>query len=123
MNWSRCAMCFDMRPVAGRGGRRAAGIAHRALAGVEPVEHRAEPRLDEGPGAHVLRLFLAPDDLGVGEARQEVAHRLQRERIELLDAQQVDVVDAARLALLVEVEIDLAGADDDAADLLVRRRA
>ena len=48
-----------------------------------------------------------------------VGERLHRERIELLDAQQVDVVDAALLALLVEVEIDLAGAEHDAADLVV----
>ena len=45
--------------------------------------------------------------------------RLGRERIELLDAQQIDVVDAALLALLVEIVIDLAGAQHDAADLVV----
>ena len=45
--------------------------------------------------------------------------RLGRERIELLDAQQVDVVDAALLALLVEVVIDLARAQHDAADLRI----
>ena len=52
--------------------------------------------------------------------RAELGHqRLDRERIELLDAQQIDVVDAALLALLVEVVIDLAGAQHDAADLVV----
>ena len=48
-----------------------------------------------------------------------VDQRLGRERIELLDAQQIDVVDAALLALLVEIVIDLAGAQHDAADLVV----
>ena len=48
-----------------------------------------------------------------------VHQRLDRERIELLDAQQIDVVDAALLALLVEIVIDLAGAQHDAADLVV----
>ena len=82
-------------------------------------KHPLQEHVDEEPGAHVARLFLAPDHLGLLEARQLGDQRLGRERIELLDAQQIDVVDAALLALLVKIEIDLAGAHDDAADLVV----
>ena len=56
------------------------------------------------------RLLLRPHHLGPGEARQLGHQRLGGERIELLDAQQVDVVDAARLALREEVVVDLAAA-------------
>ena len=56
-------------------------------------------------------------------ARQLLDQRLERERIELLDAQQIDVVDAALLALFEEIVIDLAGAQDHAADLVVLARA
>ena len=102
-----------------RGRGRPAGIAHALVLGVDMGEHPFQIGVDERPGAHVLRLFLAPDHLGVAEARQLGDQRLGRERIELLDAQQVDVVDAALLALLVEVVIDLARAQHDAADLRI----
>ncbi len=78
-----------------------------------------EIRLDEGPGPHVLRLFLTPDHVGLLEARQAGDQRLEWQRIELFDAQQIDIVDAALLAFLIEIVIDLAGAQDDAADLVV----
>src|SRR5690606_676566 len=51
--------------------------------------------------------------------RKLVDQRLGRERVELLDTQQIDVVDTALLALLVKVVIDLAGAQDDAPDLRI----
>ena len=100
-----------------RGRGRPAGVAHALVLGVDMGEHPFQIRVDERPGAHVLGLFLAPHHLGVAEARQLGDQRLGRERIELLDAQQVDVVDAALLALLVEVVVDLARAQHDAADL------
>ena len=65
-----------------------------------------------------LRLFLAPDDLGLGEAVQLLRQHILRERIELLDAQDLDAVLVALLALFHQVEIDLAGAQDHALDLL-----
>ena len=102
-----------------RRGRRPPGVARALRLAADLRQHPFEIGLDEGPGAHVLRLFLAPHDLGLLEARQLLDQRLQRERIELLDPQQIDVVDAALLALLVEVVIDLARAQDDAADLVV----
>jgi hypothetical protein len=45
----------------------------------------------------------------------------RRERVELLEPHQVDVVDAAGVALLEQVVVDLARAHHDAADLVVGR--
>src|SRR5262245_7225646 len=103
----------------GRRGRRPADIARPALLGVGAGEGEFEIRLDEVPAAHVARLLLTPHHLGVLEAGQLLGQHLGGKRIELLDAHQIDVVDAVLLALLVEVVIDLAGAQDDAADLVV----
>ena len=77
-----------------RGGRarRAARIARTPALGADVIEHPFDIRLDEGPGALVLGLLLAPDELGVREAAQLLDERARRERIELFDAQQVDVV-------------------------------
>ena len=64
-----CARCFDIRPARSPprpGGRHSA----RASPCRRPGQHPFEIRLDEDPGAHVLRLFLAPDHLGLFEARQ-----------------------------------------------------
>ncbi len=116
----RCELRQMLRHHAGRRARRRpAGrcSAHALVLGVDMSEHPFQIGVDEGPGAHVLRLFLAPHHLGAAEAAELADQRLGRERIELLDAQQIDVVDAALLALLVEVVIDLARAHDDAADL------
>src|SRR5258708_6718092 len=71
------------------------------------------------PGAHVARLLLAPHDLSLLETPKLHHQRLGWERIKLFDAQDVDVVDAALLALLVDIVIDLARAQYDAADLVV----
>src|SRR5580704_5576074 len=106
-------------PDRGRGRRRPPGVTRAAMFGADLVEHPFEEDIDEHPAAHVARLFLAPHDLGLLEARQLQHQRLGGERIELLDAQQIDVVDAALLALLVEIVIDLAGTDDDAAHVVV----
>src|SRR6185437_15705628 len=104
----------------GRCRGRTAGITHRAVLGADLVEHPLQEHVDEEPGAHIARLFLAPHHLGLLEARELRDKRLRRERIELFDAQQINVVDTALLALLVKVVIDLARAHDDAPDLLVR---
>src|SRR4030095_7904455 len=47
----------------GRSGSGAAGIARTAVRRMDLVQHPLQIRLDEMPGAHVARLFLAPDDL------------------------------------------------------------
>ena len=54
------------RPPPGRQSA-AAGLA------VEPGKNLFDPPIDEVPGAHVLRLLLAPDDLGVALVRQHLA--------------------------------------------------
>src|ERR1700761_7209503 len=109
------------RHLSDRGRRRSrpAGITGAAVLGADLVEHPFQEDVDEHPAAHIARLFLTPDDLGFLEARQFGHQRLGRERIELLDAEKINVVDAALLALLVEVVIDLAGAKHDAAYLVV----
>ena len=100
-----------------RGGSRTAGVAHPLVLGVDMGKHPFQIRIDERPRTHVLRLFLAPYHLRIAETGQFVDERLCRERIELFDAQQIDIVDAALLALFQEVVIDLAGTHHDAADL------
>src|SRR5579871_4306167 len=109
-------------PGRGRGRRRAPRVAWALRLAAHLPEHPLEIGLNEAPGPHVLGLLLAPDDLGLLEARQLLQQRLRGERIELLDPQQVDVVDPTLLALVVEIIIDLAGAEYDAADLVVLRK-
>ena len=89
------------------------------MLGVDAGENPFDIRLDEGPGALVLGFFLTPDDLRLLEALKLLDEREGRERIELLDPHQVDVVDTAGVALFEEVVVDLARAKDDALDLLV----
>ena len=108
-----------MSPVAVAADAGASGVAGALRLAAELAQHPFEIGLDEAPGAHVPGLLLAPDDLGLLEARELLHQRLDRERIELLNSQQVDVVDPALLALIVEVVVDFARADDNAADLIV----
>src|SRR6516165_10009997 len=105
-------------PDRGRGGGRTADIVRAPVLGADLVEHPLKENVDEHPSAHIARLLLAPEHFGLFEARQLRHHRLGREWIELLDAQQIDVVDAAAFPLLVKVVIDLAGTEDDAPDLV-----
>ena len=102
--------CLLIRPVAVDAEDGAPGVARPLDLGIDVVERPFDVRLHECPGSHVLRLFLAPHHLGILEARQFADQRLVRERIDLLDAHQIDIVDAAPEAFLVEIEIDLAGA-------------
>src|ERR1700681_2718886 len=103
----------------GRGRSRTPDITRPRALGLNLFEHPFEIRLHERPGALVARLFLAPDDLRALEAGKLGYQRLQRERIELLDTHEINVADAAFLALFVEVVIDLARAEHDAANLIV----
>src|SRR4051812_6819879 len=111
-----------LRHQSGGGGRRrrAAGVARTLIRSVDLVQHPFQIGLDEVPRAHIARLFLAPHQFGAPEAAELGYQRLQRHRIELLDAHDIDVVDAALLALLIEVVIDLARTQNDAPDLVVR---
>ena len=55
-----------------------------------PASDLLDAAVDEGPGAHIFRLLLAPDDLGVAIALQHLAKRVERERVELLDPHERD---------------------------------
>src|SRR6202035_1503548 len=63
-----------LRHQTGRGRRRggAAGVTRTLVRRVDLVQHPFEIGLDEMPRAHVARLFLAPDQLGVLEAAKLV---------------------------------------------------
>src|SRR4029077_6088074 len=54
---------------------RASGIARPPVPRLDMVEHPFEIWLDEAPRSHVLRLFLAPHHLGLGESRQFLDQR------------------------------------------------
>src|SRR5260221_1925143 len=58
--------------AAGRGPCRlgTADIARPLGGTVELAQQRLDPMIDEGPGTHILGLFLAPDDLGLAVALQ-----------------------------------------------------
>src|SRR3984885_1361388 len=129
-NWLRSGQAFvderlELRQMfrheTGRScGRGSASRITRALRlAAELAEHPFEIGLDEAPGAHVLGLLLTPDHLRCLETGELLQQRLDRERIKLLDPEQVDVVDPALLALIVEIVVDLARTDDNAADLVV----
>ena len=110
-------------PAHRSGGRRRRSVptdvAGAAVLCLDLREHPLDIWFDKVPCSHVFRLFLAPHHVGLGEPSKFGDERPRRERIELLDAHQVDVVDAALLALLIEVVIDLAGAQHDALDLRI----
>src|SRR5262245_21175592 len=93
----------------GRSRRLAAGIAQQALA-AQLLHAALDIGCDERPRALVLWFFLAPDDLGVRETRQLIGQCEPRERIDLLEPQDLDTVLAALFALLEQVVIDLSRA-------------
>src|SRR5580693_8324367 len=103
----------------GRGRCYTSRIARALRLAAKLAKHPFEIGLDEAPGAHVLGLLLTPDHLRFLEPGELLQKRLDRERIELLHPEQVDVVDTALLALIIEFVVDLARADDNAADLVV----
>ena len=103
------------------GGRGVPAGVHDVLAVVvlRLVEERLNTRLGETPCARVERLFLSPNDgLGVGVVVEVVLELLPGEGVELLDAGDGDVIDVVVGAVFVEGGVDLAGAEDDAVDLL-----
>src|ERR1700722_3482514 len=129
-NWLRSGQAFvdkglELRQMfrhetgRGRGRGSAPRIARALRLTAELAEHPFEIGLDEAPGAHVLGLLLTPDHLRFLETGELLHQRLNRERIELLHPEEEDVVDTALLALIVEIVVDFARADDNAKDLVV----
>src|SRR5579863_2804643 len=110
---------FGHEPGRDRRRRRPPGVTGALRLAADLAQRPFQPRLEEAPRAHVLGLLLAPDDLGLPEPRQLLDERFHRDRIELLDPKQVDVVDPPLLALVIKIVIDLARADDDPADLII----
>src|SRR6185437_2066412 len=98
-----------------RAGRRAgAGIAADVL---HVVAHTPQTRLHERPAAHVLRFFLCPHPfLGLAITHQGALQQFLREGIELLDADDRDVVGLRLRAALQQIVIYLAAAQDDSAN-------
>src|SRR5215510_9939640 len=92
-----------------RGGRLGTTSKARTLRrDIEPGQNLFDSAVDKSPGAHILRLFLAPDDLCVAVALQHFGERIGREWVKLLDADQRDAAVAAVSPCLRKVEIDLA---------------
>src|SRR5271166_1119654 len=108
-----------------RSGRRArrrlaTRIGRAPRLAVKPPQHLLDPPIDEAPGAHVLRLLLAPHHIGVAVRRQQAAQGVFRERVGLLQPQNGDVVDTAGLTFRQQIVIHLAAADHHAAHQLGR---
>src|SRR5580704_8513404 len=129
-NWLRSGQAFvneglELRQMfrhetgRSRGRGSASRIARALRLAAELAEHPFEIGLDEAPGPHVLGLLLTPDHLRCLEPGELLQKRLDRERIELLHPEEVDVVDTALLAFIVEIVVDFARADDNATDLVV----
>lgn len=86
------------------------------------IQERFDPRLREAPRPCIQGLFLTPHNgLCVRVRVEVVAKLLPGEWVELLDAGDCGVFQGwVRGAVFVEGGIGLAGAEDDARDVLVR---
>ncbi len=106
----------------GAGGGGAAYVAQLTpvrSAVVAGVDDRLHLLFHEVPGSHVFRLFLYPEEFGgVGVAMKNVGQLPEREGVKLLDANDSDIVAPQFLALVDQVVVDLAGAQQNAADLV-----
>ena len=81
------------------------------------IQQGLDAGLGETPGAGIERLFLAPDDvLGVGVHVEVLPELGPGEGVELLDAGDGRVFVFLVGAVLVQGDVDLAGAEDDALD-------
>src|SRR3954451_12150666 len=98
--------------------RRALGAADEAE--VEVLRHDLHEAGEHvGAGAHVARLLLDPDDLAeVRVAADELRDLRLGERVEELDAPDGDALVGLAVRVADEVVVDLAGAEDEARDLL-----
>src|SRR5207248_11785431 len=102
-------------------GRRASRRRARALLAADALDPaQMEPRPEEVPGSHVAGLFLEPEEPGLGIRLERLLDVVLVERIELLDAQDGDVVALLLLAGLEKIVIDLATAEQHPLRLLRR---
>lgn len=85
------------------------------------IQQSLDAGLSETPSAGVERLFLAPNDvLGVGVHVEVFLELGPREGVELFDAGDGGVFVFFGGAVLVQGDVGLAGAEDDALDLFGR---
>ena len=99
------------------GGSRTAGVADALVLGIDMGKHPFQIRVDEGPGTHVLRLFLAPDEIfWVRVFADRVLNCGHRERIELLYSNDSDATFATLLSCISEVIKNFAAAKNDSFD-------
>ena len=87
--------------------------------GVDLSKDPFDVGFNEGPCALVFRFFLTPDNFCVFEAFQFLNRRLRWERIELFNAQQVDVIDPTCVAFFEQVVVNLARTHNDPLDLVI----
>src|SRR5690606_33493290 len=81
----------------GRGRSRSTDVTRALGLDIHLLKRQFDPRIDEGPAAHVLGLFLTPHHVGVGEACRFRRGRLDRPPLELLQARVVHKVHAVLL--------------------------
>ena len=98
-----------------------AGTGFATCVGDFGAEERSQSRFDESPGAHVLRFFLAPDELRAFWKRLEhFAEPFLSEWIKLLDANDRCIVNFAIASVIEQIVINFAGAKDDALHVVGR---
>ena len=86
-----------------------AGAGFAAGVGDFSAEKCAQSRLDEGPCAHVFRLFLAPDELGVfWKWLEHFAQLLFGQWIKLFDANDCRVINLALDAVAQQIVVNFA---------------
>src|SRR5688500_5512664 len=97
------------------GRARAAGAAD--VAQRQPLAQQvSDPRRHEEPRSHVAGLFLKPDDLFQARvALYDAGDLRRRERVQLLHAHAGDSLTTGLLASRIEIVIDLAAAEEQAA--------
>src|SRR5262249_24329455 len=117
-------LLFDV-PFEKTGRRRsrlaASGKACPLRGDIKTGEDLLDPPVDEIPTAHILRLFLAPDYLGIAVSLQNLRKRIGRKRINLLDAHQRNTFITVIRPRFRQIEVDLARAQYDATNILIRR--
>src|ERR1051325_1436001 len=97
-----------------RGG--AGGRTSRFLPGYyrEPAlaEHLGKFLVQVPPSAHILRFFLHPDAPGLRRIARECGLQgFFRERVELLDSDDRQILPIKRLPALLEIKVDFAAAE------------